>query len=122
MREITTHKVNGLNEAIMIFAVGERGPGGANNHYSLTMDHGNKTCHGSEIHFQEGPIAEAGVNGVSNEALLAIVLDRLLSFQAGSFANDDTELAALHVEVALGRLRARTNERMQRGVEGTMQK
>jgi hypothetical protein len=34
--------------------------------------------------FQNGPIAEVGVNGVTHEVLLAIVADRLRSFQKGA--------------------------------------
>ena len=34
-----------------------------------------------KVKFQKGPIKEAGVNGVMNEDLIAMVIDRLYSFQ-----------------------------------------
>ena len=71
------------------------------------------------ILFQNGAIPEAGVNGVTQEVLLAIVADRLRSFQAGPFANDYNAAALSHVESALGALLDRTRNRMARGVEGT---
>ena len=36
-REIATHKVNGLNEALNIEVVDEPGPGNANHHYVITF-------------------------------------------------------------------------------------
>ena len=38
MRELTSHKVNGLNEAITIAVMDEPGAGGACHEYNLTMD------------------------------------------------------------------------------------
>ena len=38
-----------------------------------------------EIRFQNGPIAEAGVNGLTHEALLAVLEDRLVGFQSGPY-------------------------------------
>ena len=40
----------------------------------------------TEIHFQEGPIKECGVNGVMNEDLIAMVITRLEHFQKTQFA------------------------------------
>jgi hypothetical protein len=74
------------------------------------------------IYFQQGPIAEAGVNGVSNEALLAVVEDRLQGFQAGEFANRETAIALTKVQEAIMWLHKRTRDRIARGVEGTHQK
>ena len=88
MRELTSHKVNGLNEALKIEVLDEPGAGGANHVYGITdstfiggSEPPKVTC---PIRFQNGPIAEAGVNGISGEALLAIVEDRLKCFQAGA--------------------------------------
>ena len=86
MRELTSHKVKGLNEAITIAVMDEPGAGGACHEYNLTMDTSPGLCIGAEVRFQKGPIAEVGVNGVSNESLLAIVEDRLVGFQSGQFA------------------------------------
>jgi hypothetical protein len=73
----------------------------------------------AEIHFQEGPIKECGVNGVCNEDLIAMVICRLEHFQKGQFACRENALAITKLEEALLWLRKRTMGREQRGVEGT---
>ncbi len=73
------------------------------------------------IPFQNSPIKEVGVNGVTQEALLAVVIDRLRSFQAGPFACAENALALSHCEQALVLLQIRTRNRLARGVEGTNQ-
>ena len=73
------------------------------------------------IPFQNGPVLQSGVNGVTHEVLLAIVADRLRAFQAGQFANPYNAEALAAIEAAQSALKARTLERMQRGVEGTHQ-
>lgn len=121
-REITSHKVNGLNEALTIRAVDEPGSGGASHEYEIgfeTLPGGGKII---PINFQNGPIKEAGVNGISQEALLAIVADRLESFQRGPYATTDNLEALDYVKGAIETLHRRTKERLARGVEGTHQK
>ena len=71
------------------------------------------------IHFQNGTIPEAGYNGVTQEVLLAIVADRLRSFQAGPFSCRENALALTKIEEAQHWLQQRTLARMRRGVEGT---
>lgn len=73
----------------------------------------------AEIHFQEGPIKECGVNGVCNEDLIAMVITRLEHFQKSEFACRENDLAITKLEEALLWLRKRTMGREQRGVEGT---
>ena len=73
----------------------------------------------AEVDFQEGPIKEAGVNGVNNEDLIAMVICRLNYFNQSSFACEENSKAILKLEEALLTLRARTNKREKRGVEGT---
>jgi hypothetical protein len=72
--------------------------------------------------FQNGPIKEFGVNGVTQEALFAIVIDRLRSFQAGPFVCEANQFALDHCEAALDNLQARTRARIARGVEGMHEK
>ena len=71
------------------------------------------------IIFQNGPIPEFGVNGITHEALLAILIDRLEGFQAGPFANVYNGAALENLQFAQELLLSRTRERMARGVEGT---
>jgi hypothetical protein len=64
-------------------------------------------------------VKEFGVNGCHQEDLLAIVIDRLRSFQAGPFACRENALALTKIEEAMHWLNHRTSERKNRGVEGT---
>lgn len=118
MREIETHKINGLNEAITLTVIDEPGDGGACHHYRQSYRREARGNEAQDIWFQQGPIQEVGVNGTSNEALLAIVLDRLECFQAGPYACEENELARLSVVAALEALLRRTRARLARGVEG----
>lgn len=123
MREIIDHKLNGLNEALEINVIDEPGAGGANHVYEISWgDRNDSTGHSvlrEFISFQNGPIKEAGVNGISQEALLAVVIDRLRCFQKGEYACRDNAVALTKCEEALMWLQRRTRERMARGVEGT---
>lgn len=134
MRELTGHKVNVANDLLKIEVLDEPGSGGASHLYHITgfnsesnpsdpwkARHGQSATH-STILFQNGPIAEVGVNGLTHEALIEIVADRLSSFQKGPFANDCNEKALNHLLSAQDWLQRRTRERMNRGVEGTHQK
>lgn len=123
MRTITDHKVNPANDRILIEVTDEPGAGGANHEYRVTLPPPDNTAGVAvkswEISFQNGPINENGVNGLTQEVLLAIVADRLRSFQAGKFACRENALALTKIEEAQHWLHARTLARMQRGVEGT---
>ncbi len=118
MREITDHRVNPANDTIQVVAVDELGPGGANHDYRVNLPSGEST----RIQFQNGPIGEAGVNGLTHEVLLAIVADRLRAFQAGPYSCRENALALTKVEEAQQWMHARTRARMARGVEGTSAK
>jgi hypothetical protein len=91
--------------------------GGAHHEYAVT-NQGNVIA---RISFQNGPINEFGVNGVTNEALLLAVAHRLRSFQAGPYVCDENRLALEHIEKAVDALYSRTKSRQERGVEGTRQ-
>jgi hypothetical protein len=125
MRTLDEHKINPANDQLSISVLDEAGAGGANHHYMITTPNWTRAPDGSgavgvwDINFQNGPIDEAGVNGVTQEALLAIVADRLRSFQAGPFACRENALALTKIEEAQHWLQARTLARMRRGVEGT---
>lgn len=118
LRQITDHKVNGLNEALDIYVRDEPGQGNACHKYGIEWTY-NDQISVVEIDFQNGPIKEFGVNGVSNEAILAIVIDRLRGFQGGEFSTKENAVALTHVETAMLWLQKRTRDRIARGVEGT---
>lgn len=120
MRQVTDHKVgNGAADVLDINVIDEPGAGGAHHAYMVMWGTKDASAPAScRIDFQNGPIKEAGVNGVTQEALLAIVIDRLRSFQAGPFSCRDNAVALTHCEEALMWLHRRTRDRIQRGVEG----
>jgi hypothetical protein len=148
MRELTDHIVSGDQKDVQlkIEVTDEPGAGGENHEYRIAVklkkddkvrfplrsrleDQTIKLeADGSSEHtlerilFQNGPIKETGVNGVTHEALLAIIIDRLRSFQAGPFSCRENAIALTHCEEALMWLQRRTVARIKRGVEGTYQK
>lgn len=129
MRTLTDHIVNPTNDVLTVAAVDEPGSGGANHRYEITGFNSQTNASESGIDgrdrvsvlFQNGPISVDGngVNGITHEALLAIVADRLRSFQKGPYACKANACALTHIEEAMHWLQQRTLERMRRGVEGT---
>lgn len=128
MRELHGHKVNPANDVLTIQVQDGPGAGGANYLYAVYGFHtlnnpsADSTCRDEtamKILFQNGPINEAGVNGITHEVLLEIVADRLRSFQAGPYAGRENALALTKIEEAQHWLQHRTRARMARGVEGT---
>lgn len=134
MRQITDHKTNPANTELEISVLDDPGQGGASHHYHIDgfntesnascpfqARYGKPSDH-TTILFQNGPIKEHGVNGITQEVLLAIVIDRLRSFQAGPYSCRENAVALTKCEEALMWLKKRTYERMARGVEGTTAK
>lgn len=131
MRTIESHKVNPANDLIQIAVTDAVGAGGANHRYELTGFDMAKNpswgapqdlpteSQGTTILFQNGPIPEAGVNGITQEVLIAICIDRLECFQAGPYACAENGDALVHLKIAQQVLQERTKKRMERGVEGT---
>ena len=121
MRTITDHTVSG-DQAVQleIKVMDEPGQGGANHHYDIESKDSLTVL--GVIRFQNGPIKEFGVNGITQEALLAVVIDRLRSFQAGQYSCRENAIALTHCEEALMWLQRRTVARIKRGVEGTNKK
>ena len=109
----------GTRKHTVVTVLDERGQGNANHVYHVmpVVGHGKPAL--CKVGFQNGPIKEFGVNGVANEDLIAIVIDRMRGFQSGDYACRDNDLALTKLEEALMWLRNRTNERETRGVEGT---
>ncbi len=121
MRELTGHKVNPANDRITVVCEDEPGHGGACHNYMIGIpsQDPSSTATGIPIRFQNGPIAEVGVNGITHEALIAILIDRLQHFQKGPYAGRENALALTKLEEAQHWLLHRTKARMDRGVEGT---
>lgn len=119
VRTLNDHRVNECNEANLITVLDAPGDGGANHVYGITLVKDGAPTTETTIKFQKGPIKEAGVNGLTNEVLLAIVIDRLRGFQSGKFSCRENALALTKIEEAMHWLHSRTRARVERGVEGT---
>lgn len=129
-RKLTSHKVNNCNEQLEIEVLDEPGAGGASHCYRIggfntatnpSDPYSSSPANTAYILFQNGPIGEAGVNGITQEALLAIVEDRLSSFQNGPYSCEENQWALDHVRKAMDWLHARTDRRLAAGIEGTHQ-
>ncbi len=94
------------------------GPGNAHHHYLIENKDGSPFL---GLRFQDGPIKEAGVNGIMDENLIAVVIDRLKGFQSGPYHSEYNQEALDHFQAGLDCLRERTRKREERGVEGTHQ-
>lgn len=119
-------KVNiGSSNFTEVLCLDEPGQGGACHEYIVAFAKGvdvpGDESPPAEVRFQNGPIKEFGVNGCHHEDLLAIVIDRLRSFQSGEFACRENALALTKLEEATHWLNRRTTERKNQGVEGTNQ-
>lgn len=108
--------VDGSHKYTDVLTDGYVGPGNAHHHY-LIKEKGGKDFVG--VRFQDGPIKESGVNGVMDENLLSIVIDRLRGFQDGPYNCRENALALTKLEESLMWLKERTAGRERRGVEGT---
>lgn len=71
------------------------------------------------ILFQNGVVPEVGVNGVTNEIIVDILIHRLEGFQSGKFACPENERALEGLRAAKQAFLDRTQGRQQRQVEGT---
>lgn len=110
----------GTEKYTQVYACDER-EFNANHHYSVSTtsipEQGSVIL--CEVRFQKGPIKEHGVNGVCNEDLVAMVIDRLQSFQESEYKCRENAIAITKLEEALLWLRKRTMDRESRNVEGT---
>jgi len=132
---LDSHIVPGdsANHQLKIEVLDQPGQGGAHHLYKITglntktnvsdpfVALGCAPAEHSTVLFQNGPIKEFGVNGITQEALLAILIHRLECFQAGPFRCRENAIALTHLEEALMWLQRRTVARIKRNVEGTHQ-
>lgn len=126
MRKLTTiQKREKLNS---IYAVDEKGNGGANHIYEIRPVGDNPEIIGEHhvlatIEFQNGARKlPDSIAGVIDTDLLEIVRDRLKSFQSGEFSSRENACALTHIEEALMWLNRRVEERIERNVLGTDEK
>lgn len=119
LNKLETRKVNDLNDHIQIYADDKSAVDGASHYYQICLSIEGKPDLITEIQFQNGAINETGFNGITNESLLEVVIDRMRGFQSGKFACRENALALTHLEEAMNWLLYRTSRRVAQGVEGT---
>ena len=112
---IDSHHVKGYAFNIEISAVPVDRYGMASYTYNLTKSYDGKLGYqfNKDLNFQIGDPRVFGVNGVTNEALLAIMIHRLQGFQNNPATNcSENQEAINHMELAMEALYSRTR-RMQ---------
>lgn len=86
--------------------------------YEIHAERHSATFRLGELKFQQGPVKDYGVNGITLEALLAIGIHRL-DILNNQFPCTENETALQGMKEALAALEARTAARQAKGVEGT---
>ncbi len=124
MEQIHDHKINPFNdEHVTVTARDAPDPlaeGACHEYTILIADAANPDLDDEwSLHFQHGPVKEAGINGITDQALLAIVLHRWRAFQRSKWSNRETALSITKLEEALMWQHKRTLDRVKRNVEGT---
>lgn len=114
-----------LNQAITIFATEPIGLG-APHQYSIRVSLSGRADDAilvNEVRFQHGPVGKDGsnINGISDESLIEILVNRLIAFQDGPWASEANSRALSHLRGALSAMEERTARRRASGVEGTTQ-
>ena len=71
----------------------------------------------AQIDFQKGAVKEVGVNGLTNESLLTILIHRTNELN-NKFPCVENIIAVEHMLDALANFNQRTQKRISRGVEG----
>ena len=121
MSDITTHHDgHGVNESIIISRFDE-GPGSAPHAYSCSIAtvHNNLRYMAAQIQFQKVPVNDPdSTPGVTEIAILAIVLDRLISLQGSESGCRDNFIAITHIEHAISALKDMEDKRAAREVDG----
>lgn len=120
MKKLSTiQKRENLNA---VYQLDEPGAGGACHVYMVTRAD-DPEAYIQSIMFQHGPRKEENSDhGVSDQDLLEMVRDRLQAFQAGPYACRENDMALNYIELALMWMNRRVEDRIERGVLGTMGK
>jgi hypothetical protein len=120
MRQIREHESNPLNKQVEVWADEQQPDSGTSHDYAIRVK-GELPENVWIVHleFQKGPIAEKGVNGITNEVLLAVLIDRYRGLQSGKFPCRENAITLTKLEEALMWQYKRTRDREARVVEGT---
>ena len=111
-------KVLNVSCPVNVAALDEPDPkaGNASHNYAIQFGGPKDLC---SIQFQHGPRGVAGsINGVFEDALMAILQDRLEGFQSGEFACPENATALDAIKAAREAMNLRVARRMAKGVLG----
>ncbi len=105
MRELTASRP----QTGQTFATDEKSSDGANHHYAFSYKpsiDGPPVPMG-EIKFQNGPVSEAGINGISDEQVLQVLIDHVDGLAHGRIFVDQNQQAVLDLKQARSWLESR---------------
>jgi hypothetical protein len=114
-RTITHHLANPTDTGVVVRVLDEPDPKGGGACHAYEIEAGATT---TRIKFQQGAVREVGRNGVTNEALLAVRIDRYEHLQAGPFPSPEGAETLDLLRRALDAQHRRTRAREARSVEG----
>lgn len=124
-RELFDHKNNKFNrECVRVETADLRASDNAHHAYNITVFHDyttgmdNVPVEEVTLNFQNGGLKEVGANGITDQALIAVVLDRVRSFNDGQFRCRENSMVITKLEEALMWMEKRSNDRARRNVEG----
>lgn len=127
MYEITSHKLSVVNNRLMIAALDDAGDGSihryavtgfdtSENPSAINRNGTRRKQTALSILFQNGPVDEVGVNGVTLEALFAIAIDQL-EIQNAANPCSEFELALEHARESLKAIHDRTRDQIVGNIE-----
>lgn len=120
MEELLGHEHPQAPTGVRVYRVDERNEHGVAHDYSIEY----MTPEGLRaltIHFQDGPFAD-GANGITDLALLSVLIDRFEGYLTGDIPHVTTNLVYDQLLSARFRMLGRITDRVERGVQGTYEK
>jgi hypothetical protein len=118
MHEVYDHRDRGVNAAITIEADDAR-QFGVSSFYSIKVEDGSAAPLVVCIPIQERWNGKSELRGVTEEALFAVLIDRLRAIQMGPLANPETNRALVYAQRALHALKQRPRLRTVNSTETT---
>lgn len=113
-----------LNDAIEIIRDApdaEKGGNASHNYTVYRTDNPEADYTVGTLRFQQGPRDDPrSIDGLTDGAVMAVLLDRYRGFQSGPFACRENAIIITHMEEALMWMQKRARDRAARGVLGTL--
>jgi hypothetical protein len=119
-RAITTHHPGGADPAPVTLDAVEDAAGEPYVYVLGLSGEDGVTVDSTHLQFQRGPIRD-GVNGITEEALLAIVVDRL-EYDHRGITREDEDWALTYARATLGHLKKRTKRRMREDAKAALER